>query len=278
MTVSVLILTLNEEVNIEACLASARWSDDIVVLDSGSTDRTVELATTAGARVVTRPFDNYAAQRNFGLQQIPWRNPWVLMLDADEVVSPELARELAARVASAPASLCLLRFRRKDFFFGTWIRGSGGYPSWFPRLARVGRCWVEREFNEQYETDGETGELQEHLHHFPFNKGLTAWIDKHNRYSSMEAELIYRGLSEHDRPGVRGLFSADPLVRRRAMKQGLYSLPARPLVVFCGLYFIKLGFLEGRAGLTFSVLRAWYEFLVNTKVRELRRRAARLPV
>ena len=231
----------------------------------------------AGARVVNRAFDNYAAQRNYGLREIQWRNPWVLMLDADEIVPEDLAQEMALRTGSASPATCLFRMRRKDFLFGTWIRGSGGYPTWFPRLARVGRVWVEREINEEYKTDGETGVLEGHLHHYPFNKGFAEWIAKHNRYSTMEAALL-AGATAPIPPRARELFSADPLQRRRALKSLVYRLPMRPVVIFLAGYVLKRGFLEGRAGLTFSLLRAWYEVMIDLKVRELRRRAQNRPV
>jgi len=279
MTVSVLVLTLNEEANIAACLQSVAWSDDVVVLDSGSADRTTELAAAAGARVVVRPFDDYAGQRNFGLREIAYRHPWVLMLDADECVSADLGAEIAAAVATAPAAVCLYRMRRKDFLFGTWIRGSGGYPTWFSRLARVGRVWVERPVNEEYCTDGAVGRLEGHLQHYPFNKGFAAWIDKHNRYSSMEAALLEAGAEARaGRARLGRVFSTDPVERRRALKRILYALPLRPLMVFLGVYLLRLGILEGRAGFTFAVLRSWYEFAIDCKRREARRRRCGEPV
>ena len=272
MAISILIMTKDEEANIARCLASVTFSDDVVVLDSQSTDRTVEIAASHGARIVTRPFDDYASQRNYGLHEIPWRNDWVLMLDADEIVPPELAEEMHNTVRNAPPALCLLRMRRKDFLFGTWIRGSGGYPSWFPRLARARRVWVERPINEEYCTDGDRGELRGHLHHVPFNKGMASWIEKHNRYSTMEAKLLVDGWSSAGDVRLRDLAAGDPLVRRRTLKRLVYRLPGRPLIIFLAGYVLRGGFLEGRAGLTFSLLRAWYEFAIDVKVRELRRR------
>ncbi|MEJ0005137.1 MAG: glycosyltransferase family 2 protein [Steroidobacteraceae bacterium] len=278
MTVSVLILTLDEEVNIEGCLAAVRWSDDVVVLDSGSTDGTASLVARAGARLVLREFDNYAGQRNFGLRHIPWRHPWVLMLDADERVPDDLAREITAGVSGAHEEVCLMRMRRKDFLFGTWIRGSGGYPTWFPRLARHERVWVERPINEEYKTNGQVIALQGHLYHYPFNKGIAAWIAKHNRYSTLEAELHFAGGAAAGRTRLAELFAGDPLARRRALKSVVYRMPFRPFIVFLAGYVLKGGFLEGRAGLTFSLLRSWYEHLINLKIAELRRRSRNLPV
>ena len=275
MTVSVLILTLNEEVNIEGCLDSLQWADDVVVLDSFSSDRTAQIAASRGARVIQREFDNYASQRNFGLQQIQYKHEWLLMIDADERVTPELRAEIAATLPSADPGTTLYAMRRKDFLLGRWIRRSSGYPTWFGRLVRVGRVWVERAINEEYHTDGKTLQLREHLDHFPFNKGFSAWFVKHDRYSSMEASMMLNG-----RQNFRwsDLWCADAVRRRRALKGVVYAMPARPLVVFVGLYIVKGGVLDGRAGLTFSLLRTWYEFMIDCKRRELQRRSQQLPV
>ena len=276
MSISVLILTLDEEVNLGACLDSVAWSDDVVVLDSFSRDATPEIARTRGIRLFQRRFDNYAGQRNYGLRNIPYRHEWLLMLDADERVPLDMREEMLGAVSDASAAAAMFRMRRRDHLFGRWIRRSSGYPTWFGRLVRVGRVWVERPYNEEVHVEGEAGNLTGHLDHFPFNKGFAAWIAKHDRYSTMEAALR-AGNPEYDIVW-RDLFAADPLRRRQAQKAWLYSMPARPLVVFAGLYFIKGGMLEGRAGLTFSLLRAWYEYFIDCKALELRRRAAGLPV
>jgi glycosyltransferase involved in cell wall biosynthesis len=277
MSISVLILTLDEEVNLPGCLDSVAWTDDVVVLDSFSQDATPQVARSRDyVRMFQRRFDNYAAQRNFGLREVRYKYPWVLMLDADERVPAELREEMLRVVRGAPESVCMFRMRRRDYLFGRWIRRSSGYPTWFGRLVRVGHAWAERPYNEEFHTDGEVAKLAGHLDHFPFNKGFAAWIAKHDRYSTMEAKL--RADNPDYNVGWRDLFSSDPAQRRRAQKAWLYSMPLRPLVVFAGLYFIKGGVLEGRAGLTFSLLRAWYEYFIDCKALELRRRAAGLPV
>jgi glycosyltransferase involved in cell wall biosynthesis len=252
------------------------WSDDVVVLDSMSSDRTVEIAKSLGVRVIERPFDTYAGQRNFGLQQIQYRHPWVLMLDADEIVPADLRDEMLGAVRAADDSVALWRMRRKDHLLGRWIRGSSGYPTWFGRLARVGKVWVERPINEEYHAEGEIRMLRGHLHHFPFNKGLSAWVAKHDRYSTLEAQLRVAGAPTDWR--MRDLTDSDATVRRRSLKALAYRLPGRPLLVFMGLYFLRGGVLEGRAGLTFSLLRAWYEYMIDCKCLELRRRQQGLPV
>ena len=276
MAISVLILTLNEEGNIGACLESVAWCDDVVVLDSYSVDKTRAIAEARAARVVPRAFDNYAAQRNFGLNEIQYRNDWVLMLDADERVTPELKHEMHKAVADQGASTAMFIMRRRDHLFGRWIRRSSGYPTWFGRLARVGCVRVERPINEEYHSDGAVLRLQQHLDHFPFNKGFSERIRKHERYSTMEAQL--RTQQRGRREPISALFSADPLRRRKAQKALVYALPGRPALIFLGLYLARGGILEGRAGLTFCLLRAWYEFMIDLKFRELRRRALGLPV
>jgi hypothetical protein len=277
MSVSVLILTLNEEANIAACLDSVAWSDDIVILDSFSSDGTESIATAYGARFLQRVFDNYASQRGFGLNAIVYKYPWVLMLDADERVTPELAAEIRTLMAEDSGDVVMYRFRRKDYFFGRWIRRSSGYPTWFGRLVRWGRVRVEREVNEEYIADGKVGLLQEHVIHYPFNKGMAYWIDKHNHYSSMEAQIkIDPELAKRLR--WMDLLSTDPAQRRIALKAIIYSVPARPVFVFVLLYLARGGILDGKAGLVFCLLRASYEFMIDCKVLELQLKKQGLPL
>jgi glycosyltransferase involved in cell wall biosynthesis len=276
MPTSVLILTLNEEANLGTCLDSVSWCDDVVVLDSFSSDQTVQVAQSRGVRVLQRQFDDYASQRNFGLKEVAYKYPWVLMLDADERVPEDLCREIHKALASVPDATTLCFVRRKDYLFGRWIKRSSGYPTWFGRLARLGRVWVERPVNEEYHTDGQVAHLDAHIDHFPFNKGFSAWVIKHDRYSSMEAAVFVQ--QPPRLPRLKELLNFDSASRRRATKQLLYSFPARPVLVFAGLYLLRGGILDGRAGLTFSLLRAWYEYMIDCKIRENRRRSANLPV
>ncbi len=276
MSVSVLILTLNEEINLAACLESVSWCNDIVVLDSLSDDGTLSIARSRGVRVVQRAFDGYASQRNYGLREIEYRNEWLLMVDADERVPGDLRDEIREVVSSPAQGIALYYMRRRDHLFGRWIRRSSGYPTWFGRLAKVGQVWVEREINEEYRTNGGSGRLLAHLDHYPFNKGFSEWIQKHDRYSTAEAALKFERRAKMPAPDKS--IAPGALRRRKYLKDLLYALPARPLIVFLGLYVARGGFLEGRAGLTFSLLRAWYEFMIDCKWRELIRRARGLAV
>jgi glycosyltransferase involved in cell wall biosynthesis len=267
---------LNEEINLPNCLTSLEWCDQVTVLDSFSNDASEKIVKSAGARFYQRKFDNYASQRNFGLNEIEHRNRWILMVDADETVPPDLAKEILSTIKDNDEEICLYRMRRKDFFMGKWIRHSSGYPTWFGRLVKVGRVWVKRSINEEYHTDGKVENLKGHLNHYSFNKGMYAWFEKHNRYSTMEAELI----TESDSVAINwsGLFANDATFRRKNIKSLLYKMPCRPALIFFSLYILRRGFLDGRAGLTFCLLRSFYEFMIDNKKREIERRRVGLPL
>lgn len=274
--ISVLILTLNEEINLAECIDSCAWCDDIVVFDSFSTDRTREISGGKSVRFFQRHFDNYASQRNAALTEVAYKHPWVLMVDADERTPQDLIREMSVAVETADSDTVLFRMRRKDYFLGRWLRRSSGYPSWFGRLLRLGRVRVEREVNEEYIADGKIVHLDSHLHHYPFNKGIAYWYERHNRYSNMEALTTVDAGSS--RLSMAALFRGDPVDRRRAMKQLVYRLPMRPSIWFLYLYVFRLGFLDGAAGLAFSRMRASYETMIDVKVLELERRRRGKPV
>lgn len=275
MTVSVLVLTLNEESNIRACLESLAWSDDVVVLDSHSTDRTTEIAAELGARVVQRKFDNWSAHQNWAVTNISFRHPWVLYLDADERCTPELRNEAIA--ATAGSSHGAFRMRRKDYFMGRWLKHAQLYPSWFVRLFRPTQIRYERLVNPVAHVQGSIGKLDAHIDHYPFSHGIAHWIARHNKYSDMEAveAIKARGQANFS---VRSLVSSDPNLRRHALKEVFFRLPARPVIKFFYYYTWRRGFLDGRAGFTYSTLQAFYEYMIECKRRELQRRAAGLPI
>jgi glycosyltransferase involved in cell wall biosynthesis len=275
-SVSVLILTRDEEINIAGCIDSCAWSDDIVVFDSLSCDKTRAIALAKGARVFERSFDNYAAQRNAALSAVSYKHPWVLMVDADERVPDDLAEEATIAVRDAKPGVVMFRIRRKDFFLGRWLKRSSGYPTWFGRLVRLGRVRVEREFNELFVPEGDAVHLKTHLHHFPFSKGVSHWFERHNRYSEMEALLTLSMRAERLQPF--NLFSSHPDIRRRTLKRIANLMPMRPLMVFLYLYVFRLGVLDGRAGFYFSRMRAAYEMMIDLKIIELKRRKLGSPI
>jgi hypothetical protein len=270
MGLSVLILTLNEELNLPKCLASVSWSDDIVVLDSFSTDRTVEIAKAAGARVLHRRFDNWSCHQNWAVRSIEFKHPWVYYSDADECVTPELAGELLSIAGSGAGGPVAYRVRFKNIFMGRWIRHSSLYPTWVLRFFRPDKVHWERLVNPVAVVDGPEGRLQGHFEHYSFNKGLAEWFAKHNLYSSDEARELIRTVA--GTMDWQGLISQDPAQRRKAMKSLAYRMPLRPVLVFSYLYFFRLGLLDGVPGLTYCRLRAMFEYMVDLKVKELKRK------
>jgi len=275
MPASVLILTFNEEANLPRCLESVGWSDDITVFDSFSADRTVEIARRAGARVVQRRFDNERDQRAASLQ-LPFRHPWVYNPDADEVTPPDLAREILETVSDPGRPEAAFRVRFKSMFMGRWIRHASLYPTWIVRLFRPGSVHFDRSVNLRYAIDGEEGRLKSHLLHYSFNKGLDAWLDKHNRYSSAEAgELLastQQGLPWGD------LLRTNAVARRRALKELSFHMPARATLRFLYMYFLRRGFLDGAPGYHYCRLLSSYEHMISLKAGEIRRRRAGLPL
>ena len=179
--VSVLILTKNEEQDLPGCLASVAWSDDIHVYDSLSTDRTVEIAEAAGAKVTKRAFDNWASHQNWGLANIPFKNEWVFYIDADERMTPELIQAIQGALAQ-PADNVAFRVQRRDFFVGTWLKHVQASP-FYMRLFKPGKMRYERLVNPISLADGPVGQVNGYLDHFPFSKGVGHWLDRHNSYS-----------------------------------------------------------------------------------------------
>lgn len=264
MSISVLILTLNEAVNIRACIESLPWRGDVHVLDSASTDDTREIASACGAIVCVRAFDSYAAQRNFGFA-LPFISEWVVALDADERMTPALATEIEAKIKASQPDDVMLQMRRKDMFLGRWLRRASGYPTWFARVFRRGRVTVVRDVNEDYVADGRVRRIDEHLMHYPFAKGMEWWFDRHNRYSTVEARIL-REQRHGNGVQLRTLMARDPQRRRAALKTLAYRLPGRPLVMFVYLYVWRGGFLDGRAGFHYASMRMAYEIMIDAKV------------
>lgn len=264
--ISVLILTKNEERDLPACLSSVAWSDDVHVLDSQSTDGTVSMARAAGAKVTVRPFDGYASQRNAGLA-LNFLHPWVLILDADERMPAELVREMQAFIGSAPAGVAAARMRRRDIWWGKWLKHAQISP-FFVRLVRVGRAHYEREINEVIVVDGDIQDLSCSFDHYPFSKGVGHWIDKHNVYSRMEAQVIASGAVVM--PSWRtALLGRDFNERRVHQKALFYRLPARPLIKLLYMLFVRRAVLDGWPGIRYAILQSIYEYFIVLKTKEI---------
>lgn len=265
--VSVLILTKNEEINMERCLQAVSWSDDIVVYDSHSDDRTVEIAEQMGARVVKREFDNWSAHQNWAVQNIKFKNPWVYYTDADETCDDELRDELAT-LPETGEGFSAFQMRRKDYFMGRWLKRSQLYPTWIPRVFRPECIRYERLVNPVAIVDGKTGSLNGHIIHYPFSHGVGHWFARHNNYSDMEARDLIHEVKEM--PRAADFFSSAAATRRRALKTLAYRMPGRPILMFFYLYFFRLGLLDGLPGLRYSIMRSMYEYMIDLKVMEYR--------
>ena len=277
MPVSVFIQTLNEEDNLPRCLESVSWSDDIVVLDSFSTDRTEEIARSAGARFYQRRYDGRANNQNWAVENIDFKYPWVYHCDADEVVTEDLANEILEVTACASGQPVVYWVRFKNMVQGRWIKRSSMYPIWVPRLWKPDRIKWQRGANPVALIDGPFGYLKAHFIHYTLSKGFEAWFENHNRTSTYEAVETIREL-QHGRIDWSELISPDPARRRNALKRLSFRMPCRPLLIFIYMYLLKAGFLDGRPGLTYCTLRAICEYEICCKVKELRQRQKDLPI
>ena len=275
--ISVLIPVKNEAANLAACLASVAWCDEIVVVDSGSSDATRELAQTAGARVVDFSWNGrFPKKKNWALANVPWKNEWVFILDADERCTPPL--EAALRAALAPGRHQGFYVNRRFWFLDGWLDHCGYYPSWNLRFFRhalgryeqpagsAGTGSGDNEVHEHVVLNGSAGYLAGEMEHYAF-PDVATWVEKHNRYSSWEARLQVEAQAGGHEPA-----DLEPgLARKRRLRRLAWSLPFRPTLRFLYHYVWRAGFLDGYRGFVFCRLMAWYEFLSAAKARELRR-------
>ena len=276
MSVSILILTLNEESNLPACLASVAWADDIVVLDSFSSDRTCYIAKDFGARVMQRSFDDWSTHYNWAMENIQFKHRWVFYLDADERMTEDVRDEVGLIAKESARSEVAYYCGRKNYFMGKWIKHAMP-PGRIMRFFRPAYVRFQRLVNPVPIISGTYGVLSNCIEHYTFNKGLTGWFDKHNAYSSFEA-IEGRRLQHDGDYGFLDLCSLDALVRRRALKRHSVLLPFRAMAKFVYLYFFNLGFLDGRPGFRYCVLQTIYEYMIVLKTDELHRREQGLPL
>lgn len=269
--VSVLILTLNEEIHLSDCLASVAWSDDIHVVDSGSTDRTVELARAAGAHVHVYPFENFSRQRNWSLENIPFRHQWLLVLDADETTPPELIEEIRRTVAQVPEQTNGYAVRRKVIFMGRWLQYAGLFEVvWLLRLFRHERIrYEDRPVNAHPLAEGQVGRLRQSFLHGN-RKGVTDLMEKFGRYALLEAEETERaGRGKGSRQVVARL-TGTAEEQRRWLKRVSRRLPVRGLLKFFYLFVLCRGFRDGWPGFFYAALMGAQEFLAVRNVGCLR--------
>lgn len=269
-SVSVMIFTLNEEIHLPSCLDALDWCDDVIVVDSFSMDRTEFICRGRGVRFFQNRFEGFGSQRNWALDNTQPRHPWILILDADERVTPELGQELKAIAEANPAGVGAYRVRRRFYMWGRWLRYSSLYPTWVVRFIHRDRVrYINRGHAETQEVQGEIRDLVHDLIDENL-KGIDEWFERQNRYSrkDMEFELDW----EKNGLRISELFSGDPLKRRAALKGLAWRVPARGLVYFLYSYVWRRGFLDGRDGFVFCHMRAMYQAEVAIKKYDMRRK------
>ena len=287
--VSVLIPAKNEETNLPACLESVKRADEVFVVDSQSSDRSVEIAKNYDANVVQFYFNGrWPKKKNWSLDNLPFRNDWVLIVDCDERITPELWDEIALAIQTSDYEGYYLN--RKVFFLGKWIRYGGKYPDWNLRLFKHKKGRYENlsteeirntgdnEVHEHVILDGKVGYLKNDMLHIDF-RDLYHWLERHNRYSNWEARVYLNLLNGKDDSGTIGanLFG-DAVQRKRFLKTLWVRLPFKPTLRFILFYFIRLGFLDGKAGYIYGRLLSQYEYQIGVKLYELRQFGGQLNV
>ena len=253
------------------------------MVDSGSTDCTVEIAHEAGCQVVEHPFENYAAQRNWAFDNLPIATPWTLCLDADERLTPELVDEIRATLAVPEAPYQGYMLRRRTIFMGRWLKHGGQYPSYHLRLFRSGhgRCET-RLYDQHFLVDGKVGRLRSDYVDV-VTSDLSTFTMRHNRWAALEAQEILAHSSPQAEGGgkIKAQFAGTPIERKRFLRTQVYQrfpLFLRPFFLWFYGYILRFGFLDGVEGLIFHTLqRFWFRFLTDAKIWEATRANRRSP-
>lgn len=271
--VTVIILTFNEEKNIFDCLESVKdFCDEIIVVDSGSTDKTLEIVKEYTDKIFYHPFENYSKQRNWALENLPIKNKWILNLDADHRVTSELKEELTklfSKEISEEVNGFLIS--RRTIFMGRWIKHGGHYPTYHANMFRkgFGKC-EEKLYDQHYIVEGKLLKLKGDIVDI-ITDSLTTFITRHNKWSTLEAE--YQLSNKVEENIIKANLMGHPIQKRRALKKFYERFPlfVRPILYFIQRYFLRLGFLDGKEGLIFHFLQGfWFRFLIDAKIWESR--------
>ncbi|MBD2604948.1 glycosyltransferase family 2 protein [Scytonema hofmannii FACHB-248] len=279
--VTVLIPAKNEQVNLPACLASVAVADEVFVVDSQSTDKSEEIIKSYGANLVQFHFNGrWPKKKNWSLENLTFRNEWVLIVDCDERITPELWSEIAQAIEDDEHNGYYLN--RRVFFLGKWIRHGGKYPDWNLRLFKHAKGRYENlntedipntgdnEVHEHVILEGKVGYLKNDMLHEDF-RDLFHWLERHNRYSNWEARVYLNILTGKDDSGtISANLFGDAVQRKRFLKKIWVRLPFKPFLRFILFYIIQRGFLDGKAGYTYARLLSQYEYQIGVKLYELR--------
>ena len=277
--ISVIILTYNEELHIERCIKSLLpVVKEIFIIDSFSTDKTVKIAESLGAKVYQNPWINYALQFQWGLDNCPIETEWVMRMDSDEYILPELQNEISNKMQNIQEDTSGIYIKRRVYFKDKWIKHGSYYPTWLLRIWRYKDGHIEQRWMDEHIklTKGETIQFENDLVDDNLND-LTWWTTKHNNYATREAVDILNIIHEFiNYDEVNSNFFGTQEERKRFLKKKYANLPlfTRPFIYFLWRYFIKLGFLDGKQGLIWHFLQGfWYRFLVDAKIYEIEKKA-----
>lgn len=270
--ISIYILSHNEELDIAYTIESAMLSDDVIVVDSYSSDRTVEIARRYPVRIVQHKFESHGRQRTWMLQNVPTKYSWVYILEADERMTQELFTECIEAIKTS--KYVGYYVAEQVLFMGAWIRHSTQYPRYQMRLFCKDKVWFTDYGHAEREVClGQTGFLKQTYPHYTCSKGFSRWIEKHNRYSTDEAIETLSQLESGIINWQDFFFGRSELEKRRALKNLSLRVPFRPLIRFFYMYFLLKGFLDGSAGFTWCTLQAFYEYLIVLKVKEMKQKS-----
>ena len=272
--ISVIIITLNEEKHIRRCIDSLlSFTDKIFVVDSGSIDKTIEIAESLGAKVVFNAWVNHSTQINFAIQNNPFKTDWVMRMDADEYVLPELSIEILRNINAVSSEINGIYLKRRVYFMGKWIKFGAYYPIWLLRIWRNGKGVCEERWMDEHITltEGKSIQFQEDIVDENLNN-LTWWTQKHNLYAINEViDLMNMKYNFKNFDSVIPKLLGTQEQRKRYLKIKYASIPLfiRPFLYFLYRYFIRLGFLDGKAGFVWHFLQGfWYRFLIDAKIFE----------
>lgn len=273
--ISGVILTKNEVSNLRQCIASLQWCQEVIVVDSGSTDGTTQLAESLGAKVfinILPPPFKFSEQRNWALQNCNIKNQWVLFLDADETIPTDLAIEIQSVCSKNDNPYNAFELTPRYLFWGKWLKRTQGYPNWHPRLVKKGEVTFAGGIWEHFAEGAFIGRISIPYDHFANSKGLNDWIERHNRYSSWDAHNAFEFMETKK----ISAFGSERKLSLRLLATKFWLL--RPIARFLYMYIFRLGFLEGWQSFIFCLLHAMYEFMIVVKIIEFKRIKFELPL
>ena len=279
--ISVIILTFNEEKHIARCIKSlSTFTDKVFIVDSGSTDKTVEIARGLGAEVIVNQWVNYATQFNFGIENNPFKTKWLMRMDSDEYVLPELSDEINQKLAFTLEEISGMYIKRRVIFFEKWIKHGAFYPMWLMRIWRNGHGICEESWMDEHIKlfQGNVIHLEKDLVDHNLNN-ITWWTQKHNLYTIREViDILNIKYNFRDFVAVEPKLFGTQEERKRYLKVKYASIPlfTRPIFYFIYRYFLRLGFIDGKQGLMWHFLQGfWYRFLIDVKIYEIYQRVGR---